>query len=152
MIVLESGGLRRSADTDRLNQGESNGIDPASLVDGRGRVFGGATALWAGQCLPPDRGTFEERPWIPHSGWPFEGPELEPFQRRAEALFQIEGEVYDERVWDGFGVERPPLTPARWSTASRCGVPGPTWGGSTGPRSTPRATCGCCSTRPSPRS
>ena len=39
--------------------------------------------------------------------------ELEPFYRRAEALLQIEGEVYDERVWDGFGVERPRVDPAR---------------------------------------
>ena len=111
VIVLESGGLRRSDATDRFKHGESNGMDVASLVDGRGRLLGGSTALWAGQCIPLDRGTFAERPWIPHSGWPFEGTELEPFLRRAEALFQIQGEVYDERVWDAFGVRRPAVDP-----------------------------------------
>ena len=39
----------------------------ASLTDGRGRLFGGATALWAGQCLTPRaRCTFEQRDWVSH--------------------------------------------------------------------------------------
>lgn len=106
VIVLESGGLRANDATDSLKQGESSGMDPASLTEGRGRVLGGATALWAGQCIPPDPETFAQRPWVPHSGWPFDERTLEPFLRRAEALFQIEGERYDERVWDAFGVRR----------------------------------------------
>ena len=114
VIVLESGGLRRSRSADRLNEGESSGIDATSLTEGRERVLGGATALWAGQCLPAEPNSFESRDWVPHSGWPFDERELEPFYRRAEALFQIEGEVYDERVWDSFGVERPAIDPARF--------------------------------------
>lgn len=109
VIVLESGGLRADDATDSLKRGESSGMDPASLTEGRARVLGGATALWAGQCIPPDPDTFAERPWVPHSGWPFDERELEPFLRRAESLFQIEGEVYDERVWDAFRVRRPAL-------------------------------------------
>ena len=106
VVVLESGGLKRHAATDGLNDGDSQGLPPASLTEGRGRLFGGATALWAGQCIPPEPETFRERPWIPHSGWPFAASELEPYIHRAEALFQIEGEVYDERTWDSFAVRR----------------------------------------------
>ena len=113
VLLLESGGLRRKAGVDDLNEGETSGIDPASLTDGRGRLFGGATALWAGQCLTPDPMTFEQRDWVSHSGWPLTAAELEPFERRAEALFQIGGEPYDEEVWDGFGVERPAVDPER---------------------------------------
>jgi choline dehydrogenase-like flavoprotein len=115
VILLESGGLRRSRDTDGLNEGESSGIDASSLTAGRARVLGGTTALWAGQCLPPDPATFAERTWVPHSGWPFGEAELEPFVRRAEQLLEVAGEVYDEGVWDSFDVQRPAVDHSRLS-------------------------------------
>jgi choline dehydrogenase-like flavoprotein len=114
VVVLESGGRRRSAATERLNEGEASGLSDTALTEGRGRLLGGTTALWAGQCLPLDASTPARRPWVPASGWPFGHEELEPFYRRAEALLQIEGEVYDERVWDGFGIERPQVDPSRF--------------------------------------
>ena len=113
VILLDSGGLRRSADTEALNRGHSDGMPPESLTESRARLLGGATALWAGQCLPPEPGTFEQRPWVPYSGWPFGHEQVEPYHRRAEALFRIEGETYDERVWDAFGVTRPAVDRAR---------------------------------------
>jgi choline dehydrogenase-like flavoprotein len=114
VLVLESGGRRRSAATERLNEGEANGLSETALTEGRGRLLGGTTALWAGQCLPLDASTPVRRPWVPASGWPFGHEELEPFYRRAEALLQIEGEVYDERVWDAFGIARPAVDPRRF--------------------------------------
>jgi choline dehydrogenase-like flavoprotein len=107
VLVLESGGLRQEGGTESLNAGETAGIDGSSLTEGRARVLGGATALWAGQCLPPDDAMFAERGWVPFSGWPFPLAEVEPHLRQAESLFQIAGEAYDERVWDEFGVVRP---------------------------------------------
>lgn len=114
VVLLESGGLRPAASDEALNEGETAGIGAASLTEGRRRVLGGATALWAGQCLPAEPSVFEPRGWVPHSGWPFDGDELEPFYRRAEALFRIEGELYDERIWDAFGVEWPAVDPGRF--------------------------------------
>jgi choline dehydrogenase-like flavoprotein len=114
VVLLESGGLRPADSEEALNEGEATGLDAASLTDGRQRVLGGTTALWAGQCLPAEPNVFESREWVAHSGWPFDGHELEPFYRRAEALFQIEGEAYDERVWDAFGVERPAVDASRF--------------------------------------
>ena len=113
VLLLESGGLTQGAKSDSLNGGESTGLAPASLTEGRGRSLGGSTALWAGQCLPPAEGMLERRPWVSHSGWPLERRELEPYVRRAEALFGIEGVVYDERVWAGFGVEPDRVDPER---------------------------------------
>jgi choline dehydrogenase-like flavoprotein len=113
VVLLESGGVRRAALTDSLNEGEATGMDPASLTAGRGRVLGGATALWAGQCLPHERDTFAMRPWIPNSGWPFDHTVLEPYYRRAEALLRIADEPYDETVWDRFAVARPSFDPHR---------------------------------------
>ncbi len=114
VIVLESGGARIRPETERFNEGEVHGIDHQSLVSGRARVLGGATALWAGQCLPGQPETFGERGWVPHSGWPFGLAELEPYYRRAEQVLRIEDEIYDERVWDRFGVERPRVDAGRF--------------------------------------
>jgi choline dehydrogenase-like flavoprotein len=114
VVLLESGGRRPAEADEALNEGEASGLDAASLTEGRRRVLGGATALWAGQCLPADASVFEPREWVARSGWPFGERQLEPFYRRAEALFEIEGEVYDERVWDGFDVKRPAVDPARF--------------------------------------
>jgi choline dehydrogenase-like flavoprotein len=111
VVLLESGGLRRSADTESFNEGESTGMNRASLTEGRGRLLGGATAVWGGQCLRPDTSTFLERRWIPYSGWPLKHAELEAFYRRAESLLRIDGEAYDESVWDAFHVERPSIDP-----------------------------------------
>jgi choline dehydrogenase-like flavoprotein len=113
VILLESGGLRSDRAEEALNEGEAAGMSADSLTEGRERVLGGTTALWAGQCLPAEPNVFEPRDWVAHSGWPFDERELEPFYRRAEALFRIEGEVYDERIWDSFGVERPAVDPSR---------------------------------------
>jgi choline dehydrogenase-like flavoprotein len=113
VLLLESGGLRRAPATESLNEGEATGMDPASLTAGRSRLLGGATALWAGQCLPPEPSTFAKRPWVPHSGWPLDHRELDRYLRRAEALLRIDRAVYDEAVWDGFGVRRPEFDPHR---------------------------------------
>jgi choline dehydrogenase-like flavoprotein len=113
VILLESGGLESSGADEALNEGEATGLDAASLTEGRRRALGGTTVLWAGQCLPAEPSVFEAREWVAHSGWPFDESELEPFFRRAEALFRIEGEIYDERIWDAFRVERPAVDPGR---------------------------------------
>jgi len=113
VIVLESGGLRFGRQAERFNDGDTVGIDRRSLTSGRARGLGGATSLWAGQCLPADPEALSERPWVPHSGWPFPLAELEPFYRRAEKVLQIQGCHYDETVWDEFGVERPSFDTSR---------------------------------------
>ena len=114
VLVLESGGRSRADATAALNDGDATGMDAASLSEGRARVLGGATTLWAGQCLPLEPNLLESRDWVPDSGWPIGRAELDPYFRRAEALFGIEGEVYDERVWDSFGVRRPDVDSERF--------------------------------------
>ncbi len=112
VVLVESGGLRRSGDTEALNEGEAEGMEAEDLRGGRARLLGGATALWAGQCLPLEDGAFAPRSWVPHSGWPLDRAELDPYYRRAESLFDIEGEAYDERVWRRFGIAPPAVDPA----------------------------------------
>ena len=53
------------------------------LLWSRLRYFGGTTGHWGGNCGPLDALDFEERPWVPNSGWPFQKAELEKFYPKA---------------------------------------------------------------------
>ncbi|HEX8074049.1 MAG TPA: GMC oxidoreductase [Thermoleophilaceae bacterium] len=107
VVVVESGGLGPEPETDRLKEGEVDGLDPAALVDGRGRGFGGTTALWAGQCIPLDDIDFERREWVPHSGWPIAASDLADHYARAAELFDVPGETYGESLWGRWGSAPP---------------------------------------------
>jgi choline dehydrogenase-like flavoprotein len=85
VILLESGGLEPDADTQSIYEGKSNGLDYA-LSDTRSRYFGGSTNQWWGNCRPLDDMDFEERSWIPHSGWPLNKCDLLPFYARAQKV------------------------------------------------------------------
>lgn len=111
VCVLESGGLALDAETQELYSGTLDGTFRA-LGDGylsttRLRYFGGTTNHWAGWCRPLDPIDFEERPWIPDSGWPFGRSELDPYYRRAANLVQIAR--FDDRRVDRTNPLRPPL-------------------------------------------
>lgn len=111
VLLLESGGLDPDPDTDRLKDGRVDGIGQGMMVEGRGRVFGGTTTLWAGQCIPMDPIDFEHREWVPDSGWPIPASELRPYYEAAAALFEVPGESYDEALWRRWG-ESPPAVRA----------------------------------------
>lgn len=59
VILLESGGFSHENNTHALSEGESVGLKHTGLTDGRGRLLGGTTRLWAGQCMPLDEIDFE---------------------------------------------------------------------------------------------
>ncbi len=98
VLLLESGGLRRKAETDELNEGETTRDRPGSLEPtGAGACSGARPPLWAGQCLPPEPDDVRAaRLGVAYRLAARPRRELEPFQRRAEALLQIGGEPYDE--------------------------------------------------------
>jgi choline dehydrogenase-like flavoprotein len=56
------------------------------LIDYRERRLGGSTTVWGGRCMPLDAIDYEQRDWVPESGWPI-GPEaLAPFYPEANRL------------------------------------------------------------------
>ena len=85
--VVESGGRTASAFTDSLCDVESDGIriKPHS----RERVLGGTSTTWAGLSSPLDEIDFRRRSWVPYSGWPIAGPDLEPYYRTASRRFRF---------------------------------------------------------------
>jgi choline dehydrogenase-like flavoprotein len=118
VLVLESGALQRDDDTQALYEGENVGHPYYPLHEARARFCGGSANYWdidlgdgrfGGLRLRPlDPIDFEQRDWIPYSGWPFGRSRLEPFYERAQATFDIKEPSYATDLWDDPG-DRPRL-------------------------------------------
>jgi choline dehydrogenase-like flavoprotein len=100
VCLLEGGGLEFDAATQSLYQGKNTGPHQIELDTERMRYFGGTTNLWGGYCRPLDEEDFEERDWVPNSGWPFRRTELEPYYERAHVLCQLAPFNYDIDAWN----------------------------------------------------
>ena len=116
VIVLESGLRAPDAAGEALNAMDSIGLRHDGWREGRIRALGGTTRAWGGQLVPMRTSELETRPWVPHSGWPLQLEELQPYYRRAERLLNIEGPPYDETAWHRFGMTPPALDQAQFCT------------------------------------
>lgn len=112
VLLVESGGAKPEAAADALNRTESVGLPHIGGMTGRGRVFGGTTTLWAGQCLRLDDSDFEHRPWVPASGWPLRAADLGPFYARAERVMGLGPPGSDAALWRELGITPPELSPS----------------------------------------
>jgi choline dehydrogenase-like flavoprotein len=90
VVVLESGGLERDDAADALNEIESIGwprVMDQWIV--RNRVLGGSSYTWRGKCAPFDDIDYEERNWVPYSGWPLRPQDLAPYLERSTSHIGI---------------------------------------------------------------
>jgi choline dehydrogenase-like flavoprotein len=86
VCLVEGGGLQYEyQESQELYRGDNVGA-PISLEGGRLRYFGGTTNHWGGRCATLDEIDFCRRDWIPHSGWPIERTELDPYYARARKV------------------------------------------------------------------
>ncbi|WP_349367870.1 GMC family oxidoreductase [Salinarimonas sp.] len=95
VVVLEAGGRTFDRRAQDLYRGEV--VDErlhSPLHTYRARRFGGSTTIWGGRCVPFDPIDFEQRDWVPHSGWPIARADLEPFYARANALCEAGAYAY----------------------------------------------------------
>lgn len=99
ILVLEAGGLEYEPATQDLYRGENVGHAYFELESSRLRMFGGTTGHWNGWCRPLDPIDFEERRWVPDSGWPLDRSELDPFYERAQRYVQIGPFDYAPASW-----------------------------------------------------
>lgn len=92
ICLLESGGLEPDRETQSLYWGEDVGVPYYPLDTSRARFFGGSSHCWhvplgnnaLGVRLKPlEPIDFEEREWVPYSGWPFDKKHIDPFYERA---------------------------------------------------------------------
>src|SRR5271169_5477188 len=105
-LLLESGGMEFSPDTQNLYQGTIVGRPFEDLTACRLRFFGGTTNHWAGVCAPYDAVDFEAR--FPYHGWPFDRTYLDPWYRRAQEVCQLGSFEYVPAQW---GITPDQLTP-----------------------------------------
>ena len=83
VCLVEGGGLQFEFDESQsLYAGTNVGIS-VPLQSGRLRFFGGTTNHWTGRCAFLSDIDFRRRSWIPHSGWPVDRAEIEPYYQRA---------------------------------------------------------------------
>lgn len=95
IALIESGGFEFEGGTQALYRGSMVGIDTWDMEAMRLRYFGGTTNHWAGWCMPLLEEDFEERPWIPYSGWPINLDELRPYYERAQRRVELGDFIYD---------------------------------------------------------
>lgn len=88
VVLAESGTTRFHPAIQRL--GDTEHYDRrrhAPMSESTRRQIGGASVIWGGRCVPYDPIDFDERGWVPHSGWPVGYAELEPYFGRACEYF-----------------------------------------------------------------
>lgn len=110
VILVESGGLKPEKGSNQLNWGQNIGLKYYPLDTARARYFGGSTNRWhvaignhqlGARIRPMDAVDFEERDYLPHSGWPFSKDHLEPYYRRAQEICQATPPSYAVKDWFG---------------------------------------------------
>ena len=99
VIVLEGGGAQADDHSQQMYRGATAGQPYYALEACRIRALGGTTNTWGGWCRPLDPIDFRERPWLPHSGWPFDRATLNPFYQRAHAVCRLGPFDYDPAEW-----------------------------------------------------
>lgn len=118
VILLEAGGERFSQAAQDNYRGEV--VDPAThhaLDKFRVRQFGGGSNLWGGRCAPYDDIDFEQRDWVPHSGWPINNATIRPFYELAGKYLDTGAFEYDSH--ECFGPERASMFPGMpWNNIS----------------------------------
>ena len=98
IVLLESGNEDSDVETQSLCEGENVGISYAPMEQMRSRFLGGSSNCWGGWCRPFDPIDFEERDWIPGSGWPFGLDEMQPFYERAYRYLRLRPD-FSEAAW-----------------------------------------------------
>jgi len=126
VTLLESGGFEFDPEMQTLSEGTAIG-DPYSVISNtRLRQFGGTSHTWEGQsgykqygfrCLPLDAIDFEQRDWLPYSGWPFPKSELDPFYERAHQVCQIGSYTYKVEDWEDRRAKQLPFKSDRIGTS-----------------------------------
>ena len=83
IMVAESGNIIHSDRSQELASGVVVGQNYFPLVETRLRRVGGSSWSWGGVLCQLDPMDFEERDWVPHSGWPISSSAIAGFYSEA---------------------------------------------------------------------
>ena len=98
VVLLESGGMTFDPKTQSLYEGSKVGAPYLTLEATRLRYLGGSSNHWGGWLRPMDQIDFEERTWMPYSGWPFGKKEIDRYFVKAQSLCEGGTLLYDKAV------------------------------------------------------
>ena len=102
-ILLESGDVARRSEVDEQtgidNVGHPRHVDQWPV---RNRILGGSSHTWGGRVAPFDEIDYEQRSWVPGSGWPIDGRAIRPYLERSAAHLGLLAGTgrNDERLWE----------------------------------------------------
>ena len=99
VCLLESGGFELLPEITELSEGQTTGHPYRRLDTSRERCFGGTSQHWHGWCRPLDAIDFEERSWVPYSGWPFGKDHLQPYYAKAHEVVGLGPLRFDAGSW-----------------------------------------------------
>jgi len=99
IVLLESGGFHPELRTQGLFRGENLGARYFRLDACRFRLLGGSTNRWGGWCRPLEPVDYEQRDWLPWSGWPIGDAALKPYQQETARLFELSDDRFDLASW-----------------------------------------------------
>lgn len=89
VLLMEAGGEQDDPAVQSLYEGEVADERMHSPPDKyRQRRWGGSTTIWGGRCMPLDPIDFEQREYIPNSGWPISYDDLAPYYPEANRLVE----------------------------------------------------------------
>jgi choline dehydrogenase-like flavoprotein len=98
VVLVPGGGPNQTASAIDLYRGSvDRPRTHEPLEENRLRMWGGTTTVWGGRCLPFDPIDFENRSWIPDSGWPIHLNELKDYIARANELSEAGDADFDAR-------------------------------------------------------
>lgn len=113
VLLLESGGFEGEEAVQSLYRGTMLGRPYHPLEVCRQRFLGGSSNCWGGLSRRLGAEDFVARSWVPQSGWPLSGADLEPWYAEAETFLDLRGPGWDPEQWS-FGSKGPwPITDPR---------------------------------------
>jgi len=139
VCLLESGGLELpDPGTASLSEVETMGDFKQVRPDTRNRRFGGNSSYWGIRLdeelpgtkhrpfnqeqlglrhRPLDEVDFEQREWLPYSGWAFDRSHLLPYYKRAHQVLKTSDFAYEPEDWEDAQTKRLPMVGDRVRTS-----------------------------------
>ena len=88
VILLEGGGLDRSAESQDLYKGDVVGDPYYALESARLRYLGGSSNHWGGWCQPLGEFDFQKTEGFPAAHWPIEKKRFRPILGESAVYFR----------------------------------------------------------------
>ncbi len=101
VLLAEGGGPKPDPATQSLYELDCTGYPLRPNHMNRAREFGGSCNLWAGRAMRLQPVDFEQRPWVPDSGWPIPPAEIDRHLDAAAAILDLPGgaEAFSPEAW-----------------------------------------------------